>query len=105
MKLQSSKNGSNFVCGKGTLSQIRSQMQCSLQPFPKLVMEPNHMCLLLTPLLSPLIIWSAEMFILLIKNPLLILAVFQDPDHLVHTIGITSTQQVPFGIPQYTKHT
>ena len=27
MKLQSSKNGSNFVCGKGTFSQIRSHMQ------------------------------------------------------------------------------
>ena len=26
MKLQSSKNGSNFVCGKGTFLQIRSHI-------------------------------------------------------------------------------
>ena len=39
-------------------------------------MEPNHTCLLLTPLLLPLIIWLAEMLTLLRKNPLLILAVF-----------------------------
>ena len=38
-----------------------------LQMFSKLVMEPNHTCLLLTLLLSPLIIWLAEMLILLRK--------------------------------------
>ena len=42
--------------------------QCPLQPFPKLVMGPNHTCLLLTPLLSPLIIWLAEMLTLLKKE-------------------------------------
>ena len=33
-------------------------------------MEPNHTCLLLTPLLLPIIIWLAEMLTLLRKNPL-----------------------------------
>ena len=38
-------------------------MQCPLQPFAELVLEPSHMCLLLTFLPSPLIIWLAEMLI------------------------------------------
>ena len=43
------------------------KVQCPLQPVPKLVMKPNCTCLLLTPLLSPLIIWLAEMLTLLRK--------------------------------------
>ena len=42
-------------------------VQYQLQPFPRLVMKPNRMCLLLTPLLLPLIIWLAEMLSLLRK--------------------------------------
>ena len=42
-------------------------MQRPLHTFPKLVMEPNHTCLLLTPLLS-LTIWLAEMLTLLRKK-------------------------------------
>ena len=38
-----------------------------LGPLPKLVMEPNCACLLLTPLLSVLITWLAEMLLLLRK--------------------------------------
>ena len=45
-------------------------VQCPLEPFPELVMEPNRTCLLLTPLLLPIIIWLAEMLTLLSKNPL-----------------------------------
>ena len=51
-------------------------MQCPLEPFPELVMEPNRTCLLLTPLLLPIIIWLAEMLTLLRKNPLLIFSCF-----------------------------
>ena len=48
-------------------------------------MEPNRTCLLLTPLLLPLIIWLAEMLTLHFeKNPLLIIV--QDPTQLEHTI-------------------
>ena len=36
------------------------KVQCPLQPFPEFVMEPNRTCLLLTPLLLPVIIWLAE---------------------------------------------
>ena len=43
---------------------------------PELVMEPNHTCLLLIPLLLPIIIWLAEMLILLRKNPLLTFSCF-----------------------------
>ena len=43
-------------------------MQCPLHPFPELVMEPNHTCLLLTPLLLPIIIRLAEMLTLLRNN-------------------------------------
>ena len=50
-------------------------------------MEPNRTCLLLTPLLLPIIIWLAEMLILLRKNPLLILAVFQGSAQHEHTIA------------------
>ena len=39
-------------------------------------MEPNRTCLLLTPLLLPIIIWLAEMLTLLRKNPLLIFSRF-----------------------------
>ena len=46
-------------------------------------MELNCTCLLLTPLLSLLIIWLAEMF-----NQLLIFSCFQDPAQLVHTVGV-----------------
>ena len=53
-------------------------------------MEPNPTCLLLTPLLLPIVIWLAEMLPLLRKNPLLILilAVFQDSAQREHTIAI-----------------
>ena len=61
-------------------------MQCPLQPLPELVMEPNHTRLLLTPLLSPLIIWLAEMLTLL---SFIFLAVFQDPAQLAHTINMS----------------
>ena len=44
------------------------------------------MCLLLAPLLLPLIIWLAEMLTLLRKIHLKFLAVFQDSAQLVHTI-------------------
>ena len=44
------------------------KVQCLLQPFSKLVMESNHTCLLLIPLLSPLIIWIAENVISLEKE-------------------------------------
>ena len=61
-------------------------MQCPLQRFPKLVIEPNGACLLLAPLLSPLI-WLAEMLSLLRKkNHFYFLAVFQDPAQLANTI-------------------
>ena len=49
-------------------------------------MEPNRTCLLLTPLLLPIIIWLAEMLTLLRKNPLSILAVFQDSAQHERTI-------------------
>ena len=45
------------------------------------------MCLLLTPLLLPIIIWLAEMLTLLRKNPLLYLAVFQDLAQHEHTVN------------------
>ena len=41
-------------------------------------MEPNRTCLLLTPLLLPIIIWLAEMLTLLRKNPLLIFSCFSE---------------------------
>ena len=50
-------------------------------------MEPNRTCLLLTPLLLPIIIWLAEMLTLLRKNLLLILAVFQGSAQREHTIA------------------
>ena len=59
------------------------QIQCPLQPFPELVMEQNHTCLLVTPLLLPIIIRLAEMLTLLRKNLLLI---FQDSAQREHTI-------------------
>ena len=37
-----------------------TKVQYPLQPFPELVMEPSHMCLLLTLILSPPIIWLAK---------------------------------------------
>ena len=58
------------------------KVQYLLQPFPKLVMEPNHMCLLLLLLLSPLIIWLSELLILLGKIHFPLLAVYQDPAQL-----------------------
>ena len=50
-------------------------------------MEPNRTCLLLTPLLLPIIIWLAEMLTLLRKNLLLILAVFPGSAQREHTIA------------------
>ena len=45
------------------------------------------MCLLLTPMMSPLIIWLAEMLLFLRKIHFLFKAVFQDPAQLVQTIA------------------
>ena len=44
------------------------------------------MCLLLTPLLLPIIIWLAEMLTLLRKNLLLIFSCFEDSAQREHTI-------------------
>ena len=69
------------IYGQSKISQYISygeaiEVQCPLQPSPEFVMEPNCTCLLLTPLLLPIIIWLAEMLTLLRKNPLLMLTVF-----------------------------
>ena len=51
-------------------------------------MEPKRTCLLLTPLLLPIIIWLAEMLTLLKKTHFyfFILAVFQGSTQREHTI-------------------
>ena len=62
-----------------------------LRMVPELVTEPKYTCLLMTHLLPLLIIWLAEMLILLRKNPLFIFSCFfffQDPAQLVHAIVI-----------------
>ena len=52
-------------------------------------MKSNRTSLLLTLLLPPLLIWLAEMLILLRKKiHFLILAVFQDPAQPVHIIKL-----------------
>ena len=66
-------------------------MDYPLQPFPELVMEPNHTCLLLTLLLSPLVIWLAEMLIYLRKKITSFSTVFQNPAQSVHTIANLKT--------------
>ena len=53
-------------------------------PFPELVLEPNHTNLLLMPLLSSLVIWLAKK--LLVLNTFNFFTVFQDSAQLVHTI-------------------
>jgi len=51
------------------------EMHASLRPFSELVLESNHI-LLLMPLLSSLVIWLAKRLFVLRKNPLLIFYCF-----------------------------
>ena len=66
-------------------------VQCLLQPFPELVMEPKRTCLLLTPLLLLLIIWLAEILTHLRKNPLKIFNCFSGSSHSNNHIGACTT--------------
>ena len=77
-----------FPMGQGS-----HKIHCLLCSFSTLVMEPNHTCMLLTPLLSPLITWLAKVSFLLRKNPPFYLAAFAG---LNSTCTYTSTTK--FGI-------
>jgi len=62
--------------------------KCMLHYNPELVLELNHTCLLLMPLLLSLVIWLTEkLFVLRKKSTFNFFTVFQDSAQLVHTIG------------------
>ena len=52
------------------------EMHAALQPFFEVVLDSNHTCLLLSPLLLPLVIWTTEKLFVLRKNPLSIFCCF-----------------------------
>jgi len=52
------------------------EMHASLQPLPELILDSNHTCLLLIPILSSLVTWLAKKLFVSRKNSLLIFYYF-----------------------------